>query len=314
MMLVHEEIKLDTQRVLDLLSDYRVEQSSGIEDMDFMRQVNHFLGAKKSEGMKQKSTSNYRMCLELFADYINKAAADVTVNDIREYITYLSDVRGNKTSSIQSYINILRSFFTWMHNEELIPKNPTIRIKSFRIDKKESRHPLTSEQLEMLRDACKTYREKALVEFLYSTGCRLSEVEQINAGDVDFDNRSVSIIGKGSKRRTLYFSVKARLMLRNYLSERKGGTTLFCTTRKPYNRLGKRSIQLLLKNLGERAGIAKRVHPHVLRHTFATHMLNAGMDITVIQQLMGHSSVGSTEIYTELSQENIYREYQKYIA
>lgn len=111
MMLVHDEIKPDTQRVLDILSDYRIEHSTGIEDMDFMRQVNHFLGAKKSEGIADKTAHNYRLYLTMFSSYINKQAGEVTTNDIRDFITYLSEVRNNKNSSIQTVINTLRSFF-----------------------------------------------------------------------------------------------------------------------------------------------------------------------------------------------------------
>ena len=314
MMLIHDEIKPDTQRVLDILSEYRIEHTTGIEDMDFLRQVNHFLGAKKSEGISDRTAHNYRIYLNMFSNYINKQAGEVTTNDIRDFITYLSEVRHNKNSSIQTVINTLRSFFGWMHTEEYIAKNPTTRIKSFKINKKDSRHPLTSEQIELLRDACRTYREKALVEFLYSSGCRVSEAYQINLGDVDFERRCISVIGKGNKRRNLYFSIRAKLMIRQYVLERKGGTALFCCGRRPYERLGKRSIEKIIQMIGERAGIAKRVHPHVLRHTLATDLLNAGMDITIIQQILGHSSVGTTEIYAEISQDSVRREYEKFVA
>jgi len=201
-----------------------------------------------------------------------------------------------------------------MHGEELIPKNPMTRIKSFKINKKDARHPLTLEELEKLRNACKTYREKAIVEFFFSSGCRISEAIQIDVNSLDMTHRCADVIGKGNKPRTLYFSIRARLMIEEYLKERKGGTALFCCGRKPYARLGKRSIEKILQQLGERAGIVRRVHPHVLRHTFATHMLNSGMDITVIQKLLGHSSVGTTEIYAEINQDGVRREYDKFIT
>lgn len=303
MMIAHDEIKPDPQQILDILAEYRIDHGTGIEEMDFVRQINHFLNAKKSEGHSPASTYNYRLYLLMFADYINKAAADVTANDIRDFITYLSETRNLKTSSIQSILNILRSFFTWMNVEELIPKNPTTRVRNFRINKKDSRHPLTQKQLEMLRNACQTYREKALVEFLYSTGCRVSEAVQIDVDAIDFEQRSVDVIGKGNKKRTLYFSVRAWLMMRQYISERKGGTALFCCTRRPYDRLGIRSVQILIRDLGRRAGISRHVHPHVLRHTLATNLLNSGMDITIIQQILGHGTVATTEIYAEISQD-----------
>ena len=313
-MLAYDEIKPDTQRVLDLLTGYRIDHSTGIEEMDFLRQVNHFLGAKKSEGMADRTISNYRLYLGMLSDYLGKKASEITSNDIRDFIMYMSDERGMKTNSIQSVINILRSYFSWMHGEELIPKNPMTRIKSFKINKKDARHPLTLEELEKLRNACKTYREKAIVEFFFSSGCRISEAIQIDVNSLDMTHRCADVIGKGNKPRTLYFSIRARLMIEEYLKERKGGTALFCCGRKPYARLGKRSIEKILQQLGERAGIVRRVHPHVLRHTFATHMLNSGMDITVIQKLLGHSSVGTTEIYAEINQDGVRREYDKFIT
>jgi len=313
-MLAYDEIKPDTQRVLDLLTGYRIDHSTGIEEMDFLRQVNHFLGAKKSEGMADRTISNYRLYLGMLSDYLGKKASEITSNDIRDFIMYMSDERGMKTNSIQSVINILRSYFSWMHGEELIPKNPMTRIKSFKINKKDARHPLTLEELEKLRNACKTYREKAIVEFFFSSGCRISEAIQIDVNSLDMTHRCADVIGKGNKPRTLYFSIRARLMIEEYLKERKGGTALFCCGRKPYARLGKRSIEKILQQIGERAGIVRRVHPHVLRHTFATHMLNSGMDITVIQKLLGHSSVGTTEIYAEINQDGVRREYDKFIT
>jgi len=313
-MLAYDEIKPDTQRVLDLLTGYRIDHSTGIEEMDFLRQVNHFLGAKKSEGMAARTISNYRLYLGMLSDYLGKKASEITSNDIRDFIMYMSDERGMKTNSIQSVINILRSYFSWMHGEELIPKNPMTRIKSFKINKKDARHPLTLEELEKLRNACKTYREKAIVEFFFSSGCRISEAIQIDVNSLDMTHRCADVIGKGNKPRTLYFSIRARLMIEEYLKERKGGTALFCCGRKPYDRLGKRSIEKILQHIGARAGIVRRVHPHVLRHTFATHMLNSGMDITVIQKLLGHSSVGTTEIYAEINQDGVRREYDKFIT
>lgn len=314
MLLICDEIKPDTRRVLDVLSEYRVDHSTGIEEMEFMRQVNHFLAAKKSEGLSPRSEENYRLYLSMFNDYTGKKATEVTATDIRDFIIYFTDVRHNKNSSAQSVINVLRSFFGWMHLEEFIPKNPTIKIKNFKIDKKDARHPLTTEQLELLRNACSNYREKALLEFLYSSGCRLSEATQIDVDGIYFEQRSVPTVGKGGKRRTLYFSVRARLMIRRYLEERKGGMALFCSCRQPYQRLSGAAVQRIIRMLGEKAGMSRRIHPHVLRHTLASDLLNSGMDISAISRILGHGSVDTTEIYAELNQDSVRREYEKYIA
>ena len=179
------------------------------------------------------------------------------------------------------------------------------KIKSLKLDKKGARQALTVEELERLRDACKTYREKALIEFLVSTGCRLSEVAQLRAADLNLADRSVQVTGKGDKDRVVYFSVRARLMLQEYMVQRKGGDGLFVSSKSPYEPLKPRAIQRIVRSLSERAGLEGRVHPHLLRHTFATHALNGGMDVTVIQRLLGHEDIATTQIYAELNEEGV---------
>jgi len=219
-----------------------------------------------------------------------------------------------KETSLQTHINTLRAFFGWLHTEEKIKKNPMSKIKSLKLDKKGARQALSVEELERLRDACKGYREKALVEFLVSTGCRLSEVAQLRAADLDLVGRTVRVTGKGDKDRVVYFSVRTRLMLQEYFVARKGGDGLFCSSKSPYEPLKPRAIQRLIRAVSERAGLDKRVHPHLLRHTFATHALNSGMDVTVIQRLLGHEDVATTQIYAELNDETVKHQYTKYVA
>ncbi len=127
---------------------------------------------------------------------------------------------------------------------EKIKKNPMAKIKSLKLDKKGARQALTVEELERLRDACQGYREKALVEFLVSSGCRLSEVAQLNVSDLDLIGRTVRVTGKGDKDRQVYFSVRARLMVQEYMVSRKGGTGLFVSSKSPYEplNLGRYSV------------------------------------------------------------------------
>ena len=188
------------------------------------------------------------------------------------------------------------------------------KIKSIKIDKVGARQALTVEELERLRDACVTYREKALIEFLVSSGCRLSEVAQLSASDLDLMSRSVQVTGKGDKDRVVFFSIRARLMIEEYMVSRKGGTGLFVSSKAPYEPLKPRAIQRMVRAISLRAGLDKRVHPHLLRHTFATLALNGGMDIAVIQRLLGHENIATTQIYAEMSDETIRHQYNKYVA
>ena len=288
-----------------ILKDYSITKESDEQRSDLHRRIKYYLGAKRIDGLSDKTLGNYRCNLEMFAARVNKSAAKVTTDDIRGYISYLDETRHLKDTSLQTHINILRAFFGWLHTEERIKKNPMSKIKSLKLDKKGARQALTVEELERLRDACKTYREKALIEFLVSTGCRLSEVAQLRAADLNLADRSVQVTGKGDKDRVVYFSVRARLMVQEYIVQRKGGDGLFVSNKSPYEPLKPRAIQRIVRSLSERAGLEGRVHPHLLRHTFATHALNGGMDVTVIQRLLGHEDIATTQIYAELNEEGV---------
>ena len=288
-----------------ILKDYSITKESDEQRSDLNRRIKYYLGAKRIDGLSDKTLGNYRCNLEMFAARVNKSAAKVTTDDIRGYISYLDETRHLKDTSLQTHITTLRAFFGWLHTEECIKKNPMSKIKSLKLDKKGARQALSVEELERLRDACKGYREKALIEFLVSTGCRLSEVAQLRAADLNLADRSVQVTGKGDKDRVVYFSVRARLMVQEYMVQRKGGDGLFVSSKSPYEPLKPRAIQRIVRSLSERAGLEGRVHPHLLRHTFATHALNGGMDVTVIQRLLGHEDIATTQIYAELNEEGV---------
>lgn len=221
-------------QVEKILADYRVAKDTSRDSSTLDRQITVFLAAKKIDGLSVRTIKNYREILSAFALEVDKPAARISTDDIRAYIGYLSESLKLKDSSIQTYVNTLRSFFGWLDMEDLIKKNPMRKIKSLKIDKLRARRPLSPEELERLRDGCQTYKEKALVEFLVSSGCRLGEVIGIRADAVNWQERSVVVLGKGNKERTVYFSVRAKLMLQEYLSQRKGGEALFAGSRSPY--------------------------------------------------------------------------------
>lgn len=309
-----EGVTITAEAVNKILKDYIILKENDDQRSDLRRRIKYYLGAKKIDGLSERTLKNYKYNLEMFAERMAKSAARITTDDIRGYIAYLDETRHLAETSLQTHINTLRAFFGWLHTEEKIKKNPMSKIKSLKLDKKGARQALSVEELERLRDACEGYREKALVEFLVSSGCRLSEVAQLSVGDLNLTDRSVQVTGKGDKDRAVYFSVRARLMLQEYIRERKGGEGLFCSCKSPYQPLKQRAIQRIIHTISERAGLAARVHPHLLRHTFATHAINGGMDVTVIQKLLGHEDVSTTQIYAALNDETIRHQYNKFIA
>lgn len=305
---------LTAEALTAIMKDYNITRESDETRSDLRRRIKYYLGAKKIDGLSERTLKNYKANLESFAAKVEKSTAKITTDDIRGYIAYLDETRHLKETSLQTHINTLRAFFGWLTVEEKIKKNPMAKIKSLKLDKKGARQALTVEELERLRDACKTYREKALIEFLVSTGCRLSEVAQLRAADLNLADRSVQVTGKGDKDRVVYFSVRARLMIEEYMMQRKGGDGLFVSSKSPYEPLKPRAIQRIVHSLSERAGLEGRVHPHLLRHTFATHALNGGMDVTVIQRLLGHEDIATTQIYAELNEKGVRHQYNKYVA
>lgn len=313
---ISELIPIDVEdtksRLSAIVSRYhivRVEQDEVHPDL--VEKIEMFLAAKQLEGMSPVTLKNYRLQLRIFADRVRKRAEDITTADIRAYLAQFSH---QKPASLAGKLSILKSFFGWLVEEEILQRDPTRKIKP---PKQEKRLPkaLTIEELEMLREACQTYRQRALVEVLYATGCRLSEVRNMNREDVDFATQSARVIGKGNKEREVYFSFKALYHLKKYLMTRLDSEpALFITERRPYRRLSNRGIQREIAIIAKRAGLDKRVSPHVLRHTFATLTLNNGADIVAVQHLLGHADPATTQGYAVLSDEKKREQHRKYLV
>ena len=307
--LEHPEAK---QEIWDILAGYTVNAVAAYSSLE--NSIKEFLDAKRADSLSEKSILNYKQILTLFQQWKDIPPSLVTTDDIRGWMSYLKEDRGMKKDSVQTYLNYLRSFFGWLYTEEKIRSNPTTRIKSAHIDKKRSRKPLTQEEVELCRSVLKNGREKAIFEMYLSTGCRLSELVDIKTEDIDFNARELKVCGKGDKMRTVYFSARAKLAVQAYLAESKNKSVLFSCDIAPYGPLGDQAIEKIIRAIGRRAKLPDPLYPHKLRHTFATQALNAGMDIVVIQQLLGHSNLDTTQIYAQLSQEVVRHSYSKLVA
>mgnify|MGYP002614957028 FL=1 len=302
------------REIIKIMREYDVQTAQVYDRSNLPRRVEAFLAAKRIDGCRPKTIKGYREGLKLFMTQCSKPVQQITTDDLREYLAYLVDERHLMDNSVQAHINTLRSFFSWLVDEDNIRKSPMRKIKSLKIDKLRSRHPLTAEQLELVRDGCRGYKEKALVEFLVSSGCRVSEVAGLRVDDIDWRDRKCKVIGKGNKERTVYFSVRAKLMLQLYIAERRGGEALFASSRAPYEPLTDRGIEKMISKLGKRIGMERPLYPHLMRHTFASHALNCGMELTIIQHLLGHSDPKTTLIYAEIDPIRVQYEYNRMIC
>lgn len=302
------------REIIKIMREYDVQTAQVYDRSNLPRRVEAFLAAKRIDGCRPKTIKGYRERLKMFMTQCSKPVQAITTDDLREYLAYLVDERHLMDNSVQAHINTLRSFFSWLVDEDNIRKSPMRKIKSLKTDKLRSRHPLTAEQLELVRDGCRGYKEKALVEFLVSSGCRVSEVAGLRVDDIDWRDRKCKVIGKGNKERTVYFSVRAKLMLQLYIAERRGGEALFASSRAPYEPLTDRGIEKMISKLGKRIGMERPLYPHLMRHTFASHALNCGMELTIIQHLLGHNDPKTTLIYAEIDPIRVQYEYNRMIC
>lgn len=300
--------------LLKIFDHYQIVLVQTEPTMNIQLWINRFLAAKKTDGLSPRTLLSYKQRLELFMRHIELDVDRIMTNDIRDYLSYLTETRHLKETTLATEINILRSFFTWLQTEEVISKNPMLRIRSPKINKKRLRRAFSVEEIEHIRNACESARDKALFEFFYSSGCRLSEIASINTQDINFFERSVVVTGKGDKERTIYFSTRAKIFLQEYLHNRKGNdNALFTSARMPYARLKTRAIQKSIKKMGLAAKIESCAYPHRLRHAFATHAFNSGMAMETIQVLLGHEDLNTTQIYATYSSNAVRNEYHRLI-
>lgn len=278
-----------------------------------LSQIKTFLAVKKLEGLAKSSIECYGRILLKFAMAFQKDADSITDMDIRMYLAVHSN-KGLKGNSLNSIVAPIRCFFRWLEDEEYIKKSPARKIKHIKVEKR-VRVALTRSELEMLRDACRTLRDIAMVEFFYSTGCRLSEIQNLSKDRIDWVSKSMMVIGKGNKEREVYLNDRAIFHLKKYFMTRMDQTpAVFVSERKPHARLGKRAIEKVFSDLGKLAGIQKPVYPHLLRHTTATNMLQSGASLSEVQGLLGHENPATTQIYAHLSRENIQQSHRKHLA
>lgn len=271
----------------------------------------YYLATKKIEGISEATLKMYSLYLEDMFDVLSKPIEEITKNDIMGYLFVTQQSRGISNRSLNSRRSALSSFFGWIAAEGYISCNPMLTIKPIKYETKE-RSALTPLQLEQIRFACQSLRDKAIIEVLYSTACRVSELCTLKRSDVDLQTGIVKLFGKGSKHRDSYLSARAKLMLSNYLNSRDDDCEyLFVSTRAPHKQLDRSAVERVVRIIGETAGI--NLHPHLFRHTSATDALQNGMDVTQVQRILGHSSLDTTMIYAKVSDADVARNHTKYI-
>lgn len=275
--------------------------------------VRIYIAAKSVEKLSTKTLELYLRTLQTFFGTVAKSPDTVTANDIRVYLFQYQHTRQVADCTIKHIRQILCGFFTWCLDEDLISKNPAARVAPIHCEQRH-RSAMTPLELEVIRKACMDPREKAVVDFLYATAARVSEVCAVMLADIDWDRRSVLIRkGKGGKSRTVYLNAEALVSLRAYLKSRTD-SGVFLFPGRSGRPLSARSIQKMVERIISRTDVKTHVTPHIFRHTSATVALRAGMPLEQVQRMLGHSNINTTLVYTDVDDSDVRRSHGKYVV
>jgi integrase/recombinase XerC len=260
---------------------------------------------------------NYTQDLRHFLKFLNtENVATLDMVDrhlLRRYIASLQE-QGFEKSSVSRKLSAIRSFYNYLVQLNLLSVNPILVISAPKLDKRLPAFLSSDEVIRLLdmpdTSTPKGQRDKAVLEILYASGLRVSEIASLNLGNMNLETREILVWGKGSKERMTLIGEPAAAAIDRYLREGRRqllgnskGDALFVN--RYGRRLSQRSIQKAISRYAIAAGIDKRVFPHMMRHSFATHLLDGGADLRVVQELLGHANLSTTQIYTHVTQSRI---------
>lgn len=303
----------DVQKVMKTLSDqlcrYDMEAAEGSyvegESDDYL---NAFLDAKQIEGRSEKTIERYRYMLNRILREIRVPIRNITIYHLRNYLMNMKK-QGIGDSTIEGTRSIMNSFFSWLQREGMIEHNPCGNINTIKCAKK-IRLPFSDTEIERLKEVSADIRDKALICFLLSTGCRISEVCALDRTDIDFYSMEVTVLGKGNKERTVFIDGVTAMFLKRYLASRTD-TLPALFIGKGSDRMTPGGIRFMLKDVEQRSGV-ENVHPHRFRRTLATSLINHGMPIQEVAAILGHDKLDTTMKYVYISKTNVKTAYQKY--
>lgn len=273
--------------------------------LDYLEYEKHF---------SKLTVLNYQKDLENFESFLkseNINTFSIDVNTIRKYLTHLHNKLSKR--SICRHISSLRTFFKYVCQKKYIKNNPMILIQNPKTDKVLPKF-LYNEELDNLLNipdisTNEGIRDKLIIEMFYSTGIRVSELSNLKISDIDFSDQKILILGKGNKERIVLYGKKCSDLLNLYLNKARpnllDGDSPYLFVGKRINRLNENAIRLILKRILKQSGLEIKLSPHVIRHTFATDLLNNGADLRTVQELLGHENLKTTEVYTHVTNERL---------
>lgn len=275
--------------------------------------IDMFISSKEIEGCSERTIKYYKEIIERFVDSIDESIKHTSTDKIRNYLSEYKNDNNCNSVTIDNLRRVLSSFFSWLEDEDYIVKSPVRRIhriKTLQAVKK----TFSDENIEKMRDECNSIRNLSIIELFISTGMRVGELVNLNISDINFEERSCIVLGKGNKQREVYFDARTKIHLLQYLNTRSDESeALFVSIKKPHQRLSISGIELIIRKLGMDTDINK-VHPHKFRRTLATMAIDKGMPIEQVQKLLGHVKIETTLHYAMVNQNNVKISHRKYIG
>jgi len=291
-------------------------------------EVEEFLSWMASErGRSRNTLAAYRRDLIGYCEWLAVHQSSLAAVDRAQLDQFVQSRRasGSASSSVARQLAAIRMLHRFMAEEGVRLDNPSADVEGVRVPAGIP-HPLSEAEIDALLAAAvatdpASLRDRALLEFLYATGARISEACDLSLGDLDRDNRLVRLFGKGAKERIVPFGRAAAATMDEWLTSgrqhlepvrwaRRGDQeAVFLNTRG--SRLSRQAAWVIVKKYGERVGLADKLSPHVLRHSCATHLLDHGADLRIVQEMLGHASISTTQVYTKVSQERLWQVYRQ---
>lgn len=291
-----------------------------------MENLDKFLNyIQKQKNYSLNTIKNYKIDILEFKNYLDKEGINYLTVDydfIKGYLMWLYE-RKLSRNSVARKLSSLRSFYKYLFNNDFIDQNPFRYVATPKKEKKLPKY-LGIEELETLFNtpdlsASLGQRDRLILEVLYATGVRASELVNIKLDDIDFYKKEIRILGKGNKERIVEFGDYCLEIIKMFINDgrqkilKKHNTTnCYLIINEHGKKLTTRGVEKIIDNIVKKASLKKHISPHMLRHTFATHLLNEGCDILTVQELLGHESLETTQIYTHVSNEKLRETYLKY--
>ena len=293
--------------VADQLEDFEVVHVNRGENItDDL--LDAFIAAKRISGLSEKTLHRYTYQIRRMMDAIKIPTRSITVYHLRQYLAN-EKMRGVKDSTLEGTRQVLNAYFNWLHRERLIDINPVANLSAIKCAKK-IKIIYSEIDIERMKFAAKTLRDRAIVCFLLSKGCRISEMVQLNRDDLDMANLECKVFGKGAKERTVYFDPVTGMLLREYMSNRYD-TEPALFLGKYGERLTADGVRRMMGKLAKAANV-DHVHPHKFRRTLATNLIRHGMPIQEVAAILGHDKLETTLEYVVLDRTDVKNSYKKY--